>query len=640
MKKDYRSKFSGRAEKFIQFLTQKQDQLLDRPNFTDHQKYVWPVVLALLAAGKDEDKISKATQLLNYGSYKGTWIEEEFGKKKEYNKEFFHFAGIGLTRLIMQFSDYLEPGMKKEILQAAMKSKDMIDPDQGTENHRNMQRSTAYILAQEAEKMDIKGAKQVRENAAQGIKKYTKSLFTMGQGEWDSEIYIAFGLVPYLNLYDFAQSPEIRELAGATLDWYTATYALKYFKGVYSGGADRGGSAVQTVVSHTDYFGYLWFDEAQKPLADFSPSQPAQAIHAVLSDYQPDDIIINLAQKNIELPVEVYASKPNYKMRKKGCLKETFYVDKNYTLGAVYDRITGWLNADNQQVMWRLTAQKDKGLAVTVNGSGMGYFHRSVTSGRDPWTQVASYQNTLIQMSWVPENGEQIVTDIHSMVKKYKEKGNFAAWEDVESRPGAYLSFPRETDTVEEDNNIYFIKLTDYVYLAVFTLAENIFWEEKEKKKRKVMVNQTEVDKIAGFVVEVGQAENYNDFQDFKNQVKKNASLQKENLSSGEVTYMNSSGEKLKMKYAKEGSYQICDQIVSGKGAGRLPDLWVNDLQLNLDLENKWPVYKSRYLAVDQGRLLVSDGQKGREIKINDDGVEYNNFSGCDLDMRTLIDFY
>ena len=86
MSNNYFKRFEGRAEKYFHYLTEELIYLFDKPKWTDHQKYLWPVVLAVLAGSDNKTKIDRAQELLNKGSYKNTRIEKEHNKSVDYNK--------------------------------------------------------------------------------------------------------------------------------------------------------------------------------------------------------------------------------------------------------------------------------------------------------------------------------------------------------------------------------------------------------------------------------------------------------------------------------------------------------------------------------------------------------------------------
>ena len=50
------------------------------------------------------------------------------------------------------------------------------------------------------------------------LERYVSTLLDIGMGEWDSPTYHGHTTSAYLNLYDFAQDPEVKQLAQSALD--------------------------------------------------------------------------------------------------------------------------------------------------------------------------------------------------------------------------------------------------------------------------------------------------------------------------------------------------------------------------------------------------------------------------------------
>lgn len=122
----------------------------------------------------------------------------------------------------------------------------------------------------------------------------------MGVAEWDSSSYTTFNLIGWLNLYDFAKDEKIKKAAQAVLDYYASTIALKYTYGIYGGAEQRGGGAVESFRSYTDYLAWLWFSE-EIPKDDKFLVWPAyiQTIYAATSSYRPPKEALALARKNL-----------------------------------------------------------------------------------------------------------------------------------------------------------------------------------------------------------------------------------------------------------------------------------------------------------------------------------------------------
>ncbi len=181
------------------------------------------------------------------------------------------------------------------------------------------------------------------------LRLYVKRLFVGGQGAWDASPWQALHFYAMLNLYDFADDPEVRLLAKAALDWYATAYALKYTDGVY-GGPEQEGFADGPHTSATDQIGYVWFGSSIAPrltaeqLRHFRP-----AVAPISSSYRPSAVICNLAHKRLPgLPAEFRNTKPDYwagftRDPKLHQNFESFYVAQGFTMGSVWKGLGGKL---------------------------------------------------------------------------------------------------------------------------------------------------------------------------------------------------------------------------------------------------------------------------------------------------------
>ena len=170
-----------------------------------------------------------------------------------------------------------------------------------TDNLRAMREVAVYLMAEET------GNRMTAELYKERLRAYVTALYQTGMGEWDSANYLSHGLTAYLQLYDFAQDPEVKLLAKAHLDWTCTAAAVKYYRGAWAGPnlRDYGNIGPHDGASGEfwHYFGD-WPQPAAKPYRDF--------VHLATSAYRPPAAVVALARKEFPRPVEVLASKPSY----------------------------------------------------------------------------------------------------------------------------------------------------------------------------------------------------------------------------------------------------------------------------------------------------------------------------------------
>jgi hypothetical protein len=220
----------------------------------------------------------------------------------------------------------------------------------------------ACVLPEDLEggRLAHKDKQEALSSAKRQLRDYVKGLYAAGQGEWDSPTYLMFDLHGMLNIYDFSSDPELRLLAAAALDWFTAAYALKYRDGIFAGPNQRGyyDKAVNSIADQT---GWLWWGSSVNP----DPGSFYFAIHPATSSWKPNAILTKLARKDVPgLPVTFQNTKPNYWFGhgvspKAGEYSESLHVSKSFTLGSLWNGFGG------QITRFHLVANGPQPLALT-----------------------------------------------------------------------------------------------------------------------------------------------------------------------------------------------------------------------------------------------------------------------------------
>ena len=191
-----------------------------------------------------------------------------------------------------------------------------------TDNLRAMRETSVYLMA------EATSNEATRYTYKAHLERYVSTLLDIGMGEWDSPIYHGHTTAAYLNLYDFAQDPEIQQLAKKALDWLFFSAALKYWRGEWTFPAKRvdGDDAA--------HFFWLYFGQGQLP-----ETLENDWIHALTSDYQPPETVLTLARRALTHPAEVRRTHPHYENWKPGlygpAFYETLYLAHTYQLGSL-----------------------------------------------------------------------------------------------------------------------------------------------------------------------------------------------------------------------------------------------------------------------------------------------------------------
>ncbi len=287
-------------------------------------------------------------------------------------------------RKYFYFGDLLEPAYRKQMFDGARKwtasdpmrrphyayaKKTGWGPDarnswvdiRSTENLYLMRETSVYLMAEET------GNKDTAALYKRHLLDYTKTLYRIGIGEWDSENYHGHSIAPLLNLYDFANDAEVKAAAKACLDFYAAAGAVKYWRGGFNGPTKRdynhaqpfGGSAANSL--------WVWF--GGHPTGK-SGHWESDEVHQVTSAYRPPPAVVNLARKRFERPVEIFAAKPGYSATTKHQSEsgpeylETQYIANSYLMGS----LTGGTSVDGGDVNgFKILAYDAKDGAVALH---------------------------------------------------------------------------------------------------------------------------------------------------------------------------------------------------------------------------------------------------------------------------------
>lgn len=617
---------------------------------SDPEKYNWPAVIARFEKYGIADSI-------------GNLRIETFRDNQP-----FHFTLIGMARIMCLYED--APMMQKwkvQYIENVFARNDSYNAffGEGTENHLNMNRTSAYLFAQEAMKYPEKfpfAASHLNEMKA-WISYYSKRIFEVGTGEWNSSTYGLFNLIGWLNLYDFATDSIVKKQARAVLDYYACEIALHYTQGITGGAEMRGGKAVRSVSSITDYAAWLWFEDAPQEEIDFAGNNSIYSVHIATSSYRPDNLIIKLAVKNFENPQQYIGSKPSYLLSVPSLIKETFYISNNYTLGTVYNPYGGFGSGDYQMINWKLVARVDSlKSAQFVSGHGSLFMPNGLF--RPPFDQFVHHKNVMVQMTYVPNNVHEIIDTIAEIFNLWKEQWHqdFSkrfSTNDIKLTTPDLSKGIAEMVNIDYDNNISYlsiaatdpvvVKITDsimyvaleQVYIAIRQLHNpipNLLELSMRTEKWYYLEDAAPIGSLCGFIIEVAEKSEYKSFSEFMTKYKDNTIFCIREISKGIISYKGLQDFELKIQYNKKGNmtepiydfgYGTIEKhsIItsppykqpdwpSGVGYGKIPIFWVNDSLI--DFHVSWPVYRGTHFTLENAILSVQFGNDTYTVDYSD----------------------
>ncbi|WP_460203354.1 hypothetical protein [Scytonema sp. NUACC21] len=488
------------------------------------------------------------------------------------------FTLKGQLRKYFYFGKYLEPSYRHRMKQA-MQVWTEVDPltrrfpnrqqfwakdncdtwvdCRNTDNLKAMREISAYLFAEET------GNEATRKIYKERIRRNVRTLYQIGQGEWDSENYLGHAITTYVNLYDFAKDPEMKSLAKSALDWYITSGALKYWRGGFGGPSKRDYSQGNCVwCSLATHELGLYFGDS--PLADPNPSP--DLVHLITSSYRPPSAVVALARKQFQKPLELLNSKPTYENWKPGGdvapeFHETLYFGNTFQIGTLAQGSGGDWNG------FKMMAFNSK--------RGVDYF--IAATGTDP-TQISS--------SSIGSN----------TIAQYR---NLIIW--LNDKPKApFQFFLPKSAKVESKGGVTFIRY-EKTWLALTPIhlnLEGINSSATEKIREKYPEEQilTAVGSdtiISGFALEIGEKETHGDWHQFQQSVLKKTRLNLSQISDKTIEYQGVLG-KVKLQHQGQG----------------LPKVWRNGIFH--DWRNHYAVYQNAqgsktpiYQGWKQGKLEV-----------------------------------
>lgn len=170
-----------------------------------------------------------------------------------------------------------------------------------TDNLRGMREVSVYLMAEAA------GNDLVRRIFKDRLRRTACGFLGVGMGEWDSESYHAHTIGAYVNLYDFAQDPEVRQMGKAILDYLVTAGAVKAWRGGTCGPIKRDYGNIAMWSSHASFMDF-WFGTAPVP----EPHPHHDLVHAITSTYRPPAAVVAFARREFPLPCEIWSSHPEY----------------------------------------------------------------------------------------------------------------------------------------------------------------------------------------------------------------------------------------------------------------------------------------------------------------------------------------
>ncbi len=608
------------------------------PDYSDPEKVYWPVTISRFQRHGTADSLGN------------TYIEQ-FRERAP-----FHFIYVGMARLMPLFPE--APAMSRYRLQYLRNVRDRTDSynpwtGEGTENHINMNRTSGYLYAEwmEEDPVEFPMAASWKARMKEWIAYYSRRIFETGTGEFNASTYGVYNIIGWLNLYDFAEDPEVRQMARAVLDYYASEVALHHLQGMTAGAESRGAPSVFSCRNETDYLAWLWFGDAPgKVDADFFRDDrynpPLPVVHAATSRYRPPHIAVKLARKELTAAAWYRNSKGTYLLDHPSYIKHFLFTDSVYALGAACYPYGAFASSTWKNTTWKLVSRVEPGkgrAAQMITGGGL-FYPDLEGKVRNPWLQVIQHRNILIQLNRMPVDAPEIVTGVEQLFREWKAKWEsdfilrFSAGDEKITSVGNPVKFQRGGRTSAEGNGCYiwfpaadshlirdrvlFLEL-EQCYVAVRSL--HLTTPQVVDGCR--AFDRAPAGQLSGLILEADRSGRYTSFENFVGVYLDRTSLTRDFIRQDSLVYTGLEGTVIQARYGHSGSFSepIYDwgfgpdqpQVIptsppylqpswpAGEGHGRLAMWYVNGIPE--DLEAGWPVYGGPDLTVENGILELRD---------------------------------
>lgn len=538
-------------------------------NISDPHKYLLPVILARLSLGEQYNR-------------QQTW--DILLRLDQAIPDLYHFRSPYDIRIFYLFRDTM-PKAVQDSYRSMLDAPRVLEwLEQGTENHMFMQRMSGLAL------MDGSGWPTSRPGTAGTNEAWLRAelnkFLTIGQGEFHSSTYYGYAIAGLLNLYDFAHTPELRQLAKAALDWYAVNMALRLSWGTAGGAESRGFDRGTWDGSGLSGLAWMWWGDSLTPVERMKRGVTRVALPAALSDYRPPPQLRAIARKEIELPFQLKASHPGYySYHQDNQFWETFYVAQDYSLGTLINRsrsyqVAGTINAQYATYKLVIRDPNEQNNAVISLG---GTYHSPMATGRSPGDQYVQQKGAVI----------------------YQLRLN--ATDQASDVPGrSHLVLPIRYGKPQRYRDWYIWQIEN-TFLCAHPWGEQIRWENQVSEKYSEYQALAAIGRNTAWITDVAPMSEYPTIEALQKALDQTEIRDRAWETQGELSYTSLAGDRLQLTYQPN------------QGAGLA---WINGKEQVLE---NWPVLESPYVQqeLNSGLLEVFSPQGIWRLRATLTGVEW-----------------
>jgi hypothetical protein len=422
-----------------------------------------------------------------------------------------------------------------------------------------------------------------------------KRQFQNGYSEFASVNYEVFHLVALANLHDFAEDPEVVALATALLDYHIANLALASFEGrvvaPYTRAYGPQGNLLESMQA-TNWVHWLYAGFGNPFTVD---ATGWFGVYLAMTDWRPPEAVNRILAGDVESPFASRQVAPfkdhttlRYLMRKgfttgqyaigAGAMRhdpDKFTIDDaafgiHYATGDEYASIEAfqpYFYSDEEPDQW---------------GKMMG--------GEDYWRPVSPFMQKVHH-----ENAVLVLFDV-PQADPWRSRGSW--WPGYhenfyQHRNGHYRNliklgqtrFPSSIDEVVTDGSWWFLREGD-TFIAIGCLKDNA---EVEEVGAFTVIKSREAQ--TGFVYEVGTADTFASFADFREAVQANPLVV--DWEAVTASYTTTAGDVL----------EIAFNTSTEEPDASVPQTWINGVPE--DYDDSWPVMESPWANLSDSLLTI-----------------------------------
>lgn len=531
----------------------------------------------------------------------------------------------------------------------------------GTENHRLMTWTSAYLFAQafpgqgpwdwDGNVAGTDTAQEVQDQALARITEVGKRRYANGgNSEMLSPIYEIFHFIPILNLYQFAADPDSSAVGEAFLLLHSANLALHSFEGHLLAPWSRQGTQ-RNRGSVSDSQAVLWYYFGLPAIDRLFESNTAYLGHLAAStdvefpndwtwpyrEWRMPETVQYIATEKFPRPYTTFSNQPFFQHSPARQTMRINYVDNEFAVGSGNVRHSPsafYLDDAKFEIVY--TSPEDSFNYIQAfhpywrsDAWETGDFERAWTGPTSPFMQLAQHEDTVIALFGIPQD------DPYAGIGQWQNERDGVAPQSDENDPtmeqvGA-TRFPKEIDEWLQDGDWFFLREDD-VFIGIKVLKPGATVNTTGLADfNQILSEEAET----GFVYEVGTAAEFGTFAAFQVQLKSNPLVV--DFSSMEVTYTNTSGDVLFIRYNAE---------TAGLDSS-VPEVSVNGTFYDWEnwpaIESPWVTLANSVLTIEsENETIVSDwsGQVPvitREYRLPAPAAKMVNLSEVELTVPTIF---